>query len=164
MANDSETPIPDRSPESSTENAQASIEGAKHIIADPDNLLSRARYDPDIIARAGDGFRILREGISDFFVASDRSGGRAKDTADKVIELIREDLARGGLSAEERRQFAQDGAQIAADVRKDEQELRAANARTFVQAVTIAAGAAAGVVVLGYLVKEGKLPPGFASP
>lgn len=114
---------------------------------------------PDLTTRAGEGFRALQEGLNDFFVASDRGAGRHKDTADKIINLVKEELDREGLSPQERLEFLQAGERMAKQVGDGEKDVRDSNERTITKIVGIAAGAVAGAVLIGYLAKEGKLPP-----
>ncbi|MEV8265162.1 hypothetical protein AB0P00_13525 [Microbacterium sp. NPDC077057] len=135
------------------------LEDAEELIKDPAPLLRKIRLDPNALSHIGDGFRALREGVSDFFVAGDRSAGRTKDSADRVIKLIESELDREGLSPKERLEFIQAGERMAGAVGDSEGSVRDANERTFGKIVGIAAGATVGVLVLGYLAKEGKLPP-----
>lgn len=135
------------------------LEGAEELIKDPAPLLRKIRLDPNALSHIGDGFRALREGVSDFFVAGDRSAGRTKDSADRVIKLIESELDREGLSPKERLEFIRAGERMAGTVGDSEGSVRDANERTFGKIVGIAAGATVGVLFLGYLAKEGKLPP-----
>lgn len=135
------------------------VEEAEELISDPAPLLRKIRLDPNALAHIGDGFRALREGVSDFFVAGDRSAGRTKDTADRVVGLIEAELNREGLSPQERLEFIKAGERMADKVGDSEGSVREANERTFGKIVGIAAGATVGVLLLGYLAKEGKLPP-----
>lgn len=134
------------------------VEEVEEQIRNPQQALRNLGLKSDLVSRAGEGFRALREGVSEFFVASDRSAGRTKDTADKVIDLIQGELDREGLSPEERLEFIQAGERMANQVGDSEKEVQESNERTFTKIATIAAGAAVGVVLLGYLAKEGKLP------
>lgn len=145
--------------EEQIESEEQILENAEELIKDPAPLLRKIRLDPNALSHIGDGFRALREGVSDFFVAGDRSAGRTKDSADRVIKLIESELDREGLSPKERLEFIQAGERMAGTVGDSEGSVRDANERTFGKIVGIAAGATVGVLVLGYLAKEGKLPP-----
>lgn len=155
-----EEPVTATDPEPEERGAEPSVEEeeAEELIRNPEPLLRRLRLNPDMTARAGDGFRALREGLSDFFVASDRGAGRNKDTADKIIDLVKEELDREGLSPQERLEFIQAGERMASQVGAGEKDVREANERTITKIVGIAAGAVVGAVLLGYLAKDGKLP------
>lgn len=135
------------------------LEEAEAVIKDPAPLLRKVRLDPDALSRLGDGFRAMREGVSDFFVAADRSAGRTKDTADQVINMIEKELDREGLTPKERLEFIEAGERMAGTVGESEASTRASNERTFGKVVAIAAGATAAVLLLGYFGKDGKLPP-----
>lgn len=152
-----ETDQQDDHPEPPTEEAEE-IEDVEEAIKNPEPVLRRLRLNPDMTSRAGEGFRALRESVSDFFVASDRGAGRTKDTADQVINLIKEELDREGLSPQERLEFLKTGERMASQVGDSEKDVRESNERTFTKVVGIAAGAVVGAVLLGYLAKDGKLP------
>jgi hypothetical protein len=139
------------------EEPSAEEEEAEELIRNPEPMLRKLRLNPEMTARAGEGFRALREGLSDFFVASDRGAGRNKDTADKIIDLVKGELDREGLSPQERLEFIQAGERMASQVGDGEKDVRESNERTITKIVGIAAGAV-GAVLLGYLSKEGKLP------
>lgn len=165
MADENEEPQIDENPVAATESEQqaqrsepSAEEEAEELINNPEPVLRKLRLNPDMTARAGEGFRALREGLSDFFVASDRGAGRNKDTADKIIGLVKEELDREGLSPQERLDFIQAGERMASQVGDGEKDVRESNERTLTKVVGIAAGAVVGAVLLGYLAKEGKLP------
>lgn len=134
-------------------------EEAEELITDPGPFLRKLQLNPDLTSRAGEGFRALRESVGDFFVASDRGAGRTKDSADKVIDLIQAELDREGLSPQERLEFVRAGERMADQVGDSEKDVRESNERILAKVVGIAAGAVVGVILLGYLAKDGKLPP-----
>lgn len=138
--------------------AEELTEDAEELMRNPEPVLRKLRLAPDFISRAGEGFRALREGVSDFFVAGDRSAGRAKDTADEVVDLIQRELDHEGLSPQERLEFIQAGERMANQVGESEKDVRESNERTFTKIAKIAAGAAVSVILLGYLAKDDKLP------
>lgn len=142
----------------SDEQEEEIVEEVEELISDPAPLLRKIRFDPSALSHIGEGFRAMREGLSDFFVSSDRSAGRTKDTADRVVGLIEAELNREGLSPQERLEFIKAGERMAGTVGDSEASVREANERTLGKIVGIAAGATAGVLLLGYLAKEGKLP------
>lgn len=73
--------------------------------------------------------------------------------------MVEKELDREGLSPQERLEFLQAGERMANQVGDSEKEVRESNERTLTKAITLAAGAVVGIVVLGYLGKDGKLPP-----
>ncbi|WP_307375150.1 hypothetical protein [Microbacterium sp. W4I20] len=152
-------PTAQKQADEQSETDEQILEDAEELIKDPAPLLRKVRLDPEALSRLGDGFRAMREGVSDFFVAGDRSAGRTKDTADRVIKLIEKELDREGLTAKERLEFIEAGERMAGTVGDSESSTRAGNERTFGKIATIAAGATVAVLVLGYLGKDGKLPP-----
>jgi hypothetical protein len=165
MADENEEPQFDEEPVATTEAEEpgprtepTAEDEADELIKNSEPALRKLRLNPDITTRAGEGFRALREGLSDFFVASDRGAGRNKDTADKIISLVKEELDREGLSPQERLEFIQAGERMAGQVGGGEKEVRESNERTLIKIVGIAAGAVVGAALLGYLAKEGKLP------
>ena len=167
MANEPDEPQSDEEPTTGpTEPEQLDEEGAdpaaqdaEELINDPEPALRKLRLDPNFYSRVGEGFRALREGMSEFFVASDRGAGRTKDTAERVIDLVEKELDREGLSPQERLEFLRAGERMANQVGNSEKDVRESNERTLTKVVAIAAGAVVGVVVLGHLGRDGKLPP-----
>ncbi|WP_120338721.1 hypothetical protein [Cryobacterium soli] len=164
MADEDEEPQLDEEPAAAIESeeqerrAEPSLEEAEKLIKNAEPVLRKLRLDPDMAERAGEGFRALREGLSDFLVASDRGAGRHKDTADKIIDLVKRELDREGLTPQERLEFMQAGERMVGQVGDVEKDVRESNARTLTKVVAIAAGAVVGAALLGYLAKEGKLP------
>lgn len=167
MANESDEPRLDEVPatgETGSEPldediADPAAQRAEGLINDPEPALRQLRLDPTFQSRIGDGFRALREGVGEFFVASDRGASRTKETAERVIDLVEKELDREGLSPRERLEFLQAGERMANQVGDSEKEVRESNERTLTKAITLAAGAVVGIVVLGYLGKDGRLPP-----
>lgn len=132
---------------------------ADDLIKNPESALRGLRLNPDLTTRAGEGFRALRAGVSDFFIATDQGAERTKEVVDKVIRLIEAELDRQGLSPEERLEFLRTGERMAGQVAVNEADVRASNERILTKVVGVAAGAVVGVALLGYLTKNGKLPP-----
>lgn len=165
MADENEEPQLDEEPiaaiesEDQDQRAEPSLEeAAEKLIKNAEPVLRKLRLNPDMTERAGEGFRALREGLSDFLVASDRGAGRHKDTADKIIDLVKRELDREGLNPQERLEFIQAGERMVGQVGDVEEDVRESNERTLTKVVAIAAGAVVGAALLGYLAKEGKLP------
>lgn len=139
--------------------SEVSPEEAEELIKNPEPVLRALQLNPDLGYRFADGFRTLREGISEFFVANDRGADRAKDTADKVIDLIGAELDREGLTPSERLDFLKAGERMAARVSDGERSTRESNEQVFKNLVGVAAGVVVGALVLGYVARGGKLPP-----
>ncbi|WP_275778127.1 hypothetical protein [Paenarthrobacter sp. Y-19] len=112
----------------------------------------------EVLDHLAAGHQSVREGFSEFLTSNDRGAQRVKETADKLIDSIDNELARGGLSPEQRYRLIQAQERVLGQVRGNEKEIRQANERSFARVVAIGTSAAVGLVVLGYLVKEGKLP------
>ncbi|MFC9420023.1 hypothetical protein, partial [Bacillus mobilis] len=89
---------------------------------------------------------------------NDRAAERVKDTAHKIIDSIESELAREGLSPEDRYRLIEAEERVLGQVRGNEKDVRQANERSFARIATIGTSVAVGIVVLGYLAKEGKLP------
>ncbi|NQD87186.1 hypothetical protein HP499_05110 [Paenarthrobacter sp. CM16] len=113
---------------------------------------------PDVLDHLAAGYQSVREGFSEFLTSNDRGGERVKETADKLIDSIDNELARGGLNPEQRYRLIQAEERVLGQVRGNEKDIRQANERSFAKVVAIGTSVAVGLVVLGYLVKEGKLP------
>lgn len=141
------------------ESTAPSPEQAEEILEDPAGLMGFIQKRPELLQHLAAGYRTVREGFTDFLTANDRGGDRLKHTADKVIHSIDDELKRGGLSADERYRLIETEERILGRVDGSEKEAREANERSFGKLVAAGATATVGIVVLGYLAKEGKLPP-----
>jgi hypothetical protein len=134
-------------------------EAAEEIMKDPKRFIARIRQRPELLDNLAAGYQMAKEGFSEILTANDRGAGRVKDTADKVIETIREDLARGGLTPDERYRLVEAEERVLGRVEGSEKDFAQANERSFAKMAAVAGSVAVGAVVLGYLAKEGKLPP-----
>lgn len=138
---------------------EPSPEKAEELLKNPGKLAGMIRDHPEMLQNLASGYRAMREGFSEFLTANDRGADRVKDTADKVIGSIQSELDRDGLSPNERYRLIEAEERILGQVRGNEKEVREANERSFAKIAAITTSVAVGAVVLGYLVKEGKLPP-----
>lgn len=131
----------------------------EEILEHPARFVGMIQSRPEMLDHLGAGYRSAREGFTEFLTVNDRAAERVKDTADRIIDSIESELARGGLSPEERYRLIEAEERVLGQVRGNEKDVRQANERSFARIVTIGTTVAVGVVVLGYLAKEGKLPP-----
>lgn len=121
-------------------------------------LVGMNQNRPEVLDNLAAGYRSAREGFSELLTSNDRSAERVKETADKLIDSIDNELARGGLSPEQRYRLIQAEERVLGQVRGNEKDIRQANERSFAKVVAIGTSLAVGLVVFGYLAKEGKLP------
>jgi hypothetical protein len=158
MAEDSDSAAADEGVKG--EGIEPSPEAAGEIMHDPQRFVSMFREHPEMLDNLAGGYRMLREGLSDFLTANDRGAERVRDTADKLLQSLREELARGGLSPDERYRLIEAEERVLGRVADSETAAQQANERSFTKtALAITATAAVGVAALGYLAKTGKLPP-----
>lgn len=130
----------------------------EEMLEHPARLVGMIQNRPELLDHLAAGYRSVREGFSESLAANERAAERVKDTADKVIDSIEGELARGGLSPEERYRLIEAEERVLGQVRGNEKDVREANERSFARMAMIGTSVAVGVVVLGYLAKEGKLP------
>ncbi|MFC9351557.1 hypothetical protein [Arthrobacter sp. NPDC057013] len=131
---------------------------AEEILEHPARLVGMIQNRPEMLDHLAAGYRSVREGFSEFLTVNDRAAERVKDTAHKIIDSIESELAREGLSPEDRYRLIEAEERVLGQVRGNEKDVRQANERSFARIATIGTSVAVGIVVLGYLAKEGKLP------
>lgn len=149
-------PDDEERPESQDEDPTPEL--AEELLRNPARSASVIRSRPELLQSLLAGYQAVGGGFTEFLTANDRSASRVKDTADRLIESINAELARGGLTADERRALVETQAQVLQEVRGSEKDIREANERSFTKLAGMTVAAAVGAVALGYLVKEGKLP------
>lgn len=130
----------------------------EEILEHPDRFVGTIQNRPELLDNLEAGYRSVRQGFSESLDANDKGADRVKGTADKVIDSITDELARGGLSPEERYRLIEAQERVLGHVRENEKDVRQANERSFARIAAVSTTVAVGVVVLGYLAKEGKLP------
>ena len=140
------------------EGDEATPEQAEELLKDPARFLGMIRKRPEMLDDLASGYRAAREGFSEFLIATDRGAARVKDTADKIIDSIQSDLDREGLTPDERYRLIEAEERLLDKVQGNEKEVRQANERSFAKMAALGVSVAVGVVALGYLAKEGKLP------
>lgn len=133
-------------------------EQADWILKDPQQLAGLIRSRPDLLQNLASGYHAVREGFGEFLTANDRGASRVKDTADRLIDAINDELGRGGLGAEERAALVEAQMHALQEVRGNEKDVREANERSYAKLAAIGISVAVSAVALGYLTKEGKLP------
>lgn len=134
-------------------------ERAEEILEDPARLLDLIPKRPEMLDDLAFGLRAVRDGFGGFLTANDRGAARVKDTADRVLDLIKTASEQEGVDAEERNQLLDRAERTLGKVEDTEEKVRAANERSFGKLVVLGGTAAAGILVLGYMAKTGKLPP-----
>lgn len=130
----------------------------EEILEHPARFIGMIQNRPEMLDHLAAGYQSAREGFNEFLTANDRGAARVKSTADKLIDSIEGELARGGLSPEERYRLIEAEERVLGQVRGNEKDVRQANERSFARIAAIGTSVAVGIVVLGYLTKEGKLP------
>lgn len=140
------------------ERPEPTPEEAEELLKNPARLIGMIRTRPEMLDNLASGYRAAREGFSEFLTANDRGASRVKDTADKLIDSIRDELDREGLSPQERLSFIEAEERVLRQVKGNEKEVRQANERSFAKIAALGVSVAVGAVALGYLAKEGKLP------
>jgi hypothetical protein len=130
----------------------------EEILEHPARFVGMIQNRPEMLDHLSAGYRAAREGFSEFLTVNDQGAARVKDTADKIIDSIESELAREGLSPEDRYRLIEAEERVLGQVRGNEKDVRQANERSFARTAAIGTSVAVGVVVLGYLAKEGKLP------
>lgn len=81
-----------------------------------------------------------------------------RDTAQQLIASIDAELARSGLSADERLQFIHAEERALATVADNEASIREEDERSFARVAAAGVTIAVKAVLLGYLAREGKPP------
>jgi hypothetical protein len=159
MAEDSDNATADADEGAAGAQGEPTPEAADEITKDPRRFIDRIRQRPEMLDNLAAGYQMAKEGFSEILTANDRGASRVKDTADKLIETIREDLARDGLTPDERYRLIEAEQRVLREVRGNEKAVQQANERSFNKIVGVAGTAAVGIFALGYLAKTGKLPP-----
>lgn len=138
---------------------EPSPEKAEELLENSGMVAGLIRKHPEMLQGLAAGYRAIREGFGDFLTANDRGADRVKDTADKVISTVENELAREGLTPDERYRLIEAEERVLGQVRGNEKDVREANERSFGKVAAITSSLAVGAVALAYLAKEGKLPP-----
>ena len=81
---------------------EPSPEMAEELLENSGMVAGLIRKHPEMLQGLSAGYRAIREGFGDFLTATDRGADRVKDTADKVISTVESELAREGLTPDER--------------------------------------------------------------
>lgn len=133
---------------------EVSPEEVKKVLEQPELSLQEMVSRPGFKGRVQAGFELLREGMSNLFIAGDRSASRSKDVSDQVIEAINEDLAREGLTPEERMDRLNLAERVATRVSEDESDVRSGNVRAWLTTFGVAGVLIAGAALIGYTNKD----------